>query len=213
MKKYISILLIILLFTSGCAKKPLPAVVNSLPVPSAKTATPLETKASSKVASADDNLSTPNPTSAARKTESPAVTPKADTNNNTGKILATNVPPLQTEKPKPTDAPVILKEVSISAVDNEGVSILPSSKVSYSDDMTVFDALKTASAQSGVKYDSKGIGSYVYIQGIGDLYEFDRGARSGWVYSVNGSQPGKSAGSTKLKSGDVVLWRYTVTGN
>lgn len=53
-----------------------------------------------------------------------------------------------------------------------------------------------------------GFGSY-YIEGIHNLYEFDCGAGSGWMYEVNGVKPNYGASKYTLKEGDVVAWRYT----
>ena len=46
-------------------------------------------------------------------------------------------------------------------------------------------------------------------QGINQLYEFDCGKNSGWMYSVNGEYPNYGASSYNLKDGDKVEWRYT----
>ena len=49
----------------------------------------------------------------------------------------------------------------------------------------------------------------VYIEGIGNLYEFDCGQSSGWVYAVNGEFPGYSCSEHALTDGDRVLFAYT----
>ena len=48
-----------------------------------------------------------------------------------------------------------------------------------------------------------------YIEGIGNLYEFDCGALSGWMYRVNGTFPNYGCSSYILSDGDVVEWVYT----
>ena len=48
-----------------------------------------------------------------------------------------------------------------------------------------------------------------YVEGINQLYEFDCGKNSGWMYSVNGEYPNYGASSYNLKDGDKVEWRYT----
>ena len=53
-----------------------------------------------------------------------------------------------------------------------------------------------------------GTGS-AYVEGIGNLYEFDCGQRSGWLYFVNGISPGYSCSEYTLKPGDRVEWIYT----
>ena len=48
-----------------------------------------------------------------------------------------------------------------------------------------------------------------YIEGIYNLYEFDVGEESGWMYSVNGWYPNYGCSSYHPKDGDVIEWRYT----
>ena len=48
-----------------------------------------------------------------------------------------------------------------------------------------------------------------YIEGIHNLYEFDVGKLSGWMYSVNGWFPNYGCSRYQLKNGDVVEWCYT----
>ena len=49
----------------------------------------------------------------------------------------------------------------------------------------------------------------VYVEGINNLYEFDCGELSGWMYSVNGIYPNYGCSSYILKDGDVICWVYT----
>lgn len=48
-----------------------------------------------------------------------------------------------------------------------------------------------------------------YVIGIGGLSEKDYGAKSGWIYSVNGVCPNKGSTAYVLKDGDTVVWSYT----
>ena len=48
-----------------------------------------------------------------------------------------------------------------------------------------------------------------YIQGIGNLYEFDCGELSGWMYAVNDLSPNFGTSNYTLKDGDVVKLLYT----
>ena len=52
-----------------------------------------------------------------------------------------------------------------------------------------------------------------YIEGINNLYEFDCGEQSGWMYSVNGWFPNYGCSRYQLKDGDVVggHWNQTIT--
>jgi len=48
-----------------------------------------------------------------------------------------------------------------------------------------------------------------YIEGINNLYEFDGGELSGWMYKVNGWYPNYGCSRYQLKDGDVIEWVYT----
>ena len=89
--------------------------------------------------------------------------------------------------------------------------ILPQTRVSFAPGDTVFDVLKSACSQAGIQMSSRYTplyGSY-YIEGINQLYEFDCGKNSGWMYSVNGEFPNYGASSYKPKDGDKIEWKYT----
>ncbi|KWX79838.1 hypothetical protein AML91_02085 [Paenibacillus jilunlii] len=63
--------------------------------------------------------------------------------------------------------------------------------------------------QLGSRVTATTSGGSMYVVSIDGLKEFDRGPKSGWKYSVNGSDPGFSAGDYKLNNGDVLVWYYT----
>jgi hypothetical protein len=48
-----------------------------------------------------------------------------------------------------------------------------------------------------------------YIEGINNLYEFDVGELSGWMYEVNGWYPNYGCSRYQCKPGDVIEWNYT----
>ena len=48
-----------------------------------------------------------------------------------------------------------------------------------------------------------------YIEAINNLYEYDVGELSGWVYMVNGVSQDGGCSQYKLAPGDVVEWLYT----
>lgn len=48
-----------------------------------------------------------------------------------------------------------------------------------------------------------------YIEGIGNIYEFDCGELSGWIYKVNGASSNYGSSNYRLNDGDVVEWLYT----
>lgn len=51
-----------------------------------------------------------------------------------------------------------------------------------------------------------------YVEGIGNLYEFDCGNMSGWMYKVNDWFPNYGCSRYELKNGDTVEWQYTCYG-
>jgi len=48
-----------------------------------------------------------------------------------------------------------------------------------------------------------------YIMGINNLYEFDVGELSGWMYKVNGWVPNYGCSRYQLQPDDVIEWHYT----
>lgn len=48
-----------------------------------------------------------------------------------------------------------------------------------------------------------------YIEGINNLYEYDCGELSGWMYKVNGWYPNYGCSRYELKNGDKIEWVYT----
>ena len=49
----------------------------------------------------------------------------------------------------------------------------------------------------------------VYVEGIANIYEFDCGELSGWLYRVNGEFPQGGCSRYTLKNGDRIEWVYT----
>lgn len=89
--------------------------------------------------------------------------------------------------------------------------ILYTSEISFTPGDTVFDVLKSACSQAGIQMSSRYTpmyGSY-YIEGINQLYEFDCGQNSGWMYSVNGWFPNYGCSEYKVEDGDNIEWKYT----
>lgn len=80
-------------------------------------------------------------------------------------------------------------------------TLLGAKKLTLKKGSTVYDAL----AASGVAFSGGG----GYISGIGGVYEFDWGEKSGWLYSVNGTFPGAGCNQYVCSDKDVIKWRYT----
>lgn len=96
--------------------------------------------------------------------------------------------------------------------------VMPSDGIFVSDyeimleeDATCYEALLQVCDEFGLHIDHISLPGTEYIKGLGNLYEFDLGAESGWLYSVNGEKPGTGANNVKLKNGDSMRWFYSVT--
>lgn len=103
-----------------------------------------------------------------------------------------------------------LKEEKAAFVPADGWLLYPS-VVEFEPGETAYDVLYRVCRDAGIQIDAKytpAYGSY-YVQGIGQLYEFDCGDLSGWMYSVNGWFPNYGTSSYVISDGDVVEWRYT----
>ena len=117
------------------------------------------------------------------------------------------VKPTPTQEPTPPPAP-IAGTVSIS-IQHGNRFILPLTQIPFEDGQTVFDVLRQTAADAGIIIDFRGRGSSVYVLGIGNLYEFDYGPQSGWVYTVNGEFVRVSSGVRTVAEGDVLRWIFT----
>ena len=79
---------------------------------------------------------------------------------------------------------------------------------------SVFDLLLRVTREHKIhmEYSQAPMYGSAYIEGIYNLYEFDCGAVSGWMYSVNGWYPNYGCSGYALEPGDVVEWRFTCNG-
>lgn len=89
--------------------------------------------------------------------------------------------------------------------------ILPVTTVTVDKGATVYDLLVRVCEDNRIQMEHKGYTAYSseYIQGIHNLYEFDGGGLSGWMYCVNGWYPNYGVSRYVLKSGDAVQFNYT----
>ena len=103
-----------------------------------------------------------------------------------------------------------LKAGKTDIVPSDGV-LLPETTVAFSEGDTVFDVLQQVCRAQGIHMESTWTPAYnsAYIEGIGNLYEFDCGELSGWMYSVNGVWPDYGCSGYTLHDGDTVVWSYT----
>ncbi len=95
-------------------------------------------------------------------------------------------------------------------VPSNGV-ILSTTTVTFYEGESVFDVLQRLCKEKGIHMESSWTPIYnsAYIEGIHNLYEFDCGDLSGWMYRVNGWYPNYGCSRYQLAQGDKVEWRYT----
>jgi len=89
--------------------------------------------------------------------------------------------------------------------------ILSDSAMTFNGGKSVLDILKAATRAAKIQMDYSGAGALAYVRGIDNLYEFDKGPESGWVFYVNGELSRRGAGAYKIYDGDVVVWKYVLS--
>ena len=88
--------------------------------------------------------------------------------------------------------------------------ILPVTTVEVKEGDTVFDVLAFVCEKYKIHMSYRGgTSSGCYVDGINNLYEFDGGRWSGWMYCVNDWYPNYGCGVYFVKAGEVIEWNYT----
>lgn len=107
---------------------------------------------------------------------------------------------------------------NLAALDPEKVELVPEDgwilepvTVEFTAGQNVFDVLLAAVKANAIhmEYQNTPIYETAYIEGIGNLYEFDCGELSGWMYRVNGWFPNYGCSRYAVQAGDVIEWMYT----
>ena len=95
-------------------------------------------------------------------------------------------------------------------VPKDGV-IFATATVTFYKGESVFNVLRREMKKAKIQMEFKNTPMYnsAYIEGINNLYEFDAGDLSGWMYKVNGWFPNYGCSRYRLKDGDTVEWVYT----
>lgn len=83
-------------------------------------------------------------------------------------------------------------------------------RVEVKEGTTVLEVLKDYLNKNNIHYDIQDHQFGAYIAGINNIYQFDAGKNSGWMYKVNGVLPNYGVGSYNLKDGDNIELFYTV---
>lgn len=103
-----------------------------------------------------------------------------------------------------------LEKEKLEIVPKDGI-IFQEKTVTFYEGESVFQLLLREMQQNQIhmEFESTPLYNSAYIEGIANLYEFDCGELSGWMYKVNGWFPNYGCSRYQLKAGDRVEWVYT----
>lgn len=103
-----------------------------------------------------------------------------------------------------------LPEGKRSLVPENGI-LLAVTEVEFTGGDSVFDVFRNTLREQKIHFEYVDASAYdsVYIEGIGNLYEFDCGPQSGWMFHVNDVYPGLGCSAYTLADGDRILYQYT----
>ena len=101
-----------------------------------------------------------------------------------------------------------LSDSMLSVLPEDGI-VLKDFEVSYEDGATVFDVFASVAKENKIHMEYTGTSKIPYIEGIANLYEFDCGPLSGWMYQVNGWFRSFNMGQYKIERGDKIEVIYT----
>lgn len=95
-------------------------------------------------------------------------------------------------------------------VPDDGV-IYAKREVEFNEGESVFDVLLREMRKNNIhlEFENTPVYNSAYIEGIANLYEFDCGELSGWMYKVNDWFPNYGCSRYVLKNGDKIEWVYT----
>lgn len=103
-----------------------------------------------------------------------------------------------------------LDQAKVELIAEDGM-VYPTQTVTFEEGDSVFDVLLREMKGNSIhfEYENTPLFQTAYIEGIANLYEFDCGPLSGWVYKVNGWSPNYGVSEYLLQDGDEVEILYT----
>lgn len=89
--------------------------------------------------------------------------------------------------------------------------IFAAQAVAFYEGESVYDVLQRVCRENRIHMEASFTPMYnsAYVEGIDNLYEFDCGSGSGWMYRVDGWYPNYGCSRYQLKQGEKIEWRYT----
>jgi hypothetical protein len=119
-----------------------------------------------------------------------------------------STPPSTAPSVPETKVPAAAVTISIKGPKDRGAILAPT-KVEFKEGQTVYDILLQTTKKHGIQIETRGSGATAYVEGIDNIYEFDYGVKSGWVFELNGVSLTKSIGTMIVKDGDTIECYYT----
>lgn len=145
----------------------------------------------------DKSTATDKPSS---KPSTSTTKPSTTTPKESGSSAPAKTPPVSTPQPQASTATLTITGDS---------NILGATAVPVEAGESALDLLKRVTRSKGIPMEYQGSSGFAYVEGIDNLYEFDEGPTSGWMFKVNGNFPNMSAGAYKVQVGDRIDWLYT----
>ncbi|MFD2333526.1 DUF4430 domain-containing protein [Cohnella sp. GCM10020058] len=206
---------------------------TSTPAAAASPSSAASSSASPAASQSSASTAKPKPTSTARPAGSPTPSPSMAIDPKTGKDQY-KTDPVPSGKPlpvEPQDAKITDKAMTahlsvscatildhLDLLDPDKLELVPDDGVIFSkrevtfyEGESVFNVLQREMKKNKIHMEFENTPMYnsAYIEGINNLYEFDCGELSGWMYKVNGWFPNYGSSRYELKQGDVIEWVYT----
>lgn len=174
--------------------------------PTPTTTIPKETAVNEAIPSAPPPTQSITPTPIASPEEIPQMTATPEAFETVEKLVCT----LSVKCDTILDNIEQLSHEKIELVPENGI-IFAEKQVEFDDGESVFDVLLRQMQGNNIhlEFESTPVYNSIYIEGIANLYEFDCGELSGWMYSVNGEFPNYGCSRYILSSGDKIEWIYT----
>lgn len=186
------------------------------------TQTPVATEVVTEIAQTASPVASSEPTQTEKVTCPPTTSP-------TAKPAITPAPTPSSAVVVPTEAPIERTTCTLSircdtilnnmtSLDSAKAEIVPpngviygSKTVEFTEGESVFDVLLRETRRTGIhfEFEKSPIYGSAYIEGIGNIYEFDCGSQSGWMYKVNGVFPKYGCSDYKISNGDRIEFVYT----
>lgn len=101
-------------------------------------------------------------------------------------------------------------EDKLELVPNDGI-IFEKSEIEFQEGETAFDIIKREMTENKIHFEFEKSLAYdsVYIKGIGNIYEFDGGELSGWIFKVNGEVANCDSSNYKIQKDDKIEFVYS----